>query len=70
MGKACLIENSKYCIRVVLRKNFNGNFCSIPPPPTCAACLSEGVKSAQASACTSNGGYYFFYLFLGDNSMN
>ena len=39
-------------------------------PPIALTCLSEGVKTAQASPCLSNGGYYLFYLFLGNNSMN
>ena len=29
--KSITLYNSKYCIRVVLRKKFNGNFCSIVP---------------------------------------
>ena len=63
------LYSSKYCIRVVLHRKFYDMFCCIFLPHLDLTCLSEGVKTAPASLCNSNGGY-LFYLFLLDISIN
>ena len=65
--KSITLYNSKYCIRVVLCKNFNGNFCSIVPPhlsclPVCQKVSREVLKRTLALATAD---IYFIY-FLGD----
>ena len=68
LSRKCPSDNvkvsCKYCIRVVLRENFDGIFCNMFffTPFIDLTCLSEGVKSAHASLCTSNGGFLFIYF--------